>query len=168
MERLIETALMPGRFISYNTGFAFVRDLDGAEQRLSTCLAANPAQAVDLYEIFLAGCYEKAGEIDDSSGSFGDLVGQLHCAWINWWGRSGPLTAEISVTRSIVQPDVPKPAAFPRTHSSVSNRKDRTSPSCPVFVDAMPRGREAVSRPPLRRGPASRATAQAERKRVSA
>ncbi|HEY3045416.1 MAG TPA: hypothetical protein VGJ39_15405 [Vicinamibacterales bacterium] len=26
--------------------------------------------------------YEKAGEIDDSSGSFGDFVGQLHCGWI--------------------------------------------------------------------------------------
>ena len=35
-----------------------------------------------LYEGILAGCYEKAGEIDDSSGSFGDFVGQLHCGWI--------------------------------------------------------------------------------------
>src|SRR5260221_12530874 len=34
-------------------------------------------------------------------------------------------------------------------------KKDRTSPSCPVFVDAIPRGREAVSRPPFRRGPRS-------------
>jgi len=82
MERLIETALMPGRFISYNAGFSFVRTLRAVEERLSTCLAANPAQAVGLYEAFLAGCYEKAGEIDDSSGSFGDFVGQLHCGWI--------------------------------------------------------------------------------------
>jgi len=82
MERTIETALMPGRFIPYNAGFSFVRGLDAVEQRLSTSAAANPAQAVDLYETFLAGCYEKAGEIDDSSGSFGDFVGQLHCGWI--------------------------------------------------------------------------------------
>jgi hypothetical protein len=37
------------------------------------------AQAVGLYETFLAGRYEKTGEIDDSSGSFGDFVAQLHC-----------------------------------------------------------------------------------------
>ncbi len=83
MERLIETALMPGRFISYNAGFSFVRDLEAVEERLSKCLSANPAQAVGLYETLLAGCYEKAGEIDDSSGTFGDFVGHLHCAWIN-------------------------------------------------------------------------------------
>ena len=82
MERTIETALMPGRFITYNAGFSFVRGLDAAEKRLSTLVAANLAQTVDLYETFLAGCYEKAGEIDDSSGSFGDFVGQLHCGWI--------------------------------------------------------------------------------------
>lgn len=82
MERLIETALMPGRFVSYNAGFSFVRDLETVGKRLSKCLSANPAQAVGLYETFLAGCYEKAGEIDDSSGSFGDYVGQLHCVWI--------------------------------------------------------------------------------------
>lgn len=40
------------------------------------------AQAVASYETFLAGCYEKAEEIDDSSGCFGDFVGKLHCAWI--------------------------------------------------------------------------------------
>lgn len=82
MERLIETALRPGRFIPYNAGFSFVRDLEAVEERLSTGLAANPAQAVGLYEAFLAGCYEKAGEIDDSSGTFGDFVGRLHCTWI--------------------------------------------------------------------------------------
>ncbi|MBI1876293.1 MAG: hypothetical protein HYS05_20705 [Acidobacteria bacterium] len=82
MERLIETALMPGRFVSYNAGFSFVRELEAVEKRLSKWLSANPAQAVGLYETFLAGCYEKAGEIHDSSGSFGDFVGQLHCVWI--------------------------------------------------------------------------------------
>jgi hypothetical protein len=32
MERLVETALMPGRFISYNAGFSFVRDLEAGER----------------------------------------------------------------------------------------------------------------------------------------
>ena len=63
-------------------GFSFVRDLEAVEQRLSTCLAANPAQAVGLYETFLAGCYEKAGEVDDSSGTFGDCVGRLQSEWV--------------------------------------------------------------------------------------
>lgn len=55
MERVIETALMPGRFISYNAGFSFVRHLEAVERRLSKCPSANPAQAVGLYETFLAG-----------------------------------------------------------------------------------------------------------------
>ena len=38
IERLIETALMPGRFISYNAGFSFVRDLETVGKRLSKCL----------------------------------------------------------------------------------------------------------------------------------
>lgn len=82
MERLIETALMPGRFVAYNTSFSFVRDLEAVEQRLAKDLSMDPPQAVALYETFLAGCYEKAEEIDDSSGSFGQFVGELHCAWI--------------------------------------------------------------------------------------
>lgn len=69
LERLIETALMPGRFISYNAGFSFVRDLEAVEKRLSTCLSANPEQAVGLYETFLAGCYEKANETHSSRTS---------------------------------------------------------------------------------------------------
>jgi hypothetical protein len=31
-------------------------------------------RAVTLYELFLAGCYEKAEELDDSSGGFGMFV----------------------------------------------------------------------------------------------
>ena len=82
MEHVIEMALLPGGCISYNAIFSFVRDLEAVEKRLSKSLSADPAQAVGLYETFLAGCYEKAGEIDDSSGSFGDFVGRLHCRWI--------------------------------------------------------------------------------------
>lgn len=35
-----------------------------------------------LYETFLAGCYEKAEELDDSSGNFGTFVDTLYCGWI--------------------------------------------------------------------------------------
>lgn len=98
IERMIEAALMPGRFISYNAGFSFVRNLDAVEKRLSECLSANPAQAVDLYEAFLAGCYQKADEIDDSSGTFRGFVGQLHCTWIKARQAAGA-DAEETATR---------------------------------------------------------------------
>ena len=39
-------------------------------------------RAVALLETFIAGCYEKSEEIDDSSGSIGQLVEQLFCDWI--------------------------------------------------------------------------------------
>jgi hypothetical protein len=106
LERLIETALMPGRFISYRAGFAFVRDLESVEQQLSQCLPENPTQAVRLHETFLAGCYEKANEIEDSSGTFGDFVGQLHCVWITARQAAGA-DADETATRLLawMEPD---------------------------------------------------------------
>jgi hypothetical protein len=82
MERLIELALMPGRFISYHADFSFVEELSTVEKQLAILISTDPAQAVSLYETFLAGCYEKAEEIDGSSGSFGQFVGELYCGWI--------------------------------------------------------------------------------------
>ena len=43
----------------------------------------DPARAVALYETFLAGCYEKVEELDDSSGSFGQFVDGLFCGWMD-------------------------------------------------------------------------------------
>ncbi|MBI4537410.1 MAG: hypothetical protein HY712_05585 [candidate division NC10 bacterium] len=82
MERLIESALMPGRFISYHADFSFVEDLGAVEKQLARLVSTDPAQAVALYETFLAGCYEKVEEVDGSSGSFGQFVGELYCGWI--------------------------------------------------------------------------------------
>jgi hypothetical protein len=82
MERLIETALAPGRFVSYDANFAFVGELGTVEHELAKLIPAAPAQAVALYETFLAGCHEKAEEIQDSSGSFGQFVGELYGGWI--------------------------------------------------------------------------------------
>lgn len=94
-ERLIETALMPGRFVAYNASFSFVRGLEAVEQRLAKDLSMDPAQAA-LYETFLAGCYEKAEEIDDSSGSFGQFVGELHCAWVKAGQAAGARPNDIA------------------------------------------------------------------------
>jgi len=82
MERLIETALEPGRFVSYHATFSFVSELGAVEHELAKPVPTAPAQAVALYETFLAGCHEKAAEIDDSSGSFGQFVAELHRGWI--------------------------------------------------------------------------------------
>lgn len=80
LERAIETALAPGRFVSYNAGFEFVQELGQVEQELQQLIPTEPTRAAALYEAFLAGCYEKAEEIDDSSGSFGQFVGELFCS----------------------------------------------------------------------------------------
>ena len=83
MEHLIESALAPGAFVSYNANFDFVGKLKAVEKQIAGLVRTAPERAVSLYETFLAGCYEKAEEIDDSSGSFGQFVGQLFCGWIN-------------------------------------------------------------------------------------
>ena len=82
MEHLIETALAPGRFVSYNATSSFVSELGTVEEQLAKRVSTDPLEAVALYETFLAGCYEKAEEVDDSSGSFGQFVDELHCGWI--------------------------------------------------------------------------------------
>lgn len=53
LERLIETALIAGRFVAYHATFSFVRDLEAAERRLAEGLSTDPAQAVALYETFV-------------------------------------------------------------------------------------------------------------------
>lgn len=82
MERLIESTLIPGRYISHHDDFSFVEGLSIVEKQLAKLIPTDPAQALSLYETLLAGCYEKAEEIDGSSGSFGQFVGELYCGWI--------------------------------------------------------------------------------------
>ena len=74
----IERALMPGRFVRYDGMFGFVQDLERVQAKLSSMVAGQEArQAVVLYEIFLAGCYEKIEECDDSGGSLGMFFQEL-------------------------------------------------------------------------------------------
>ena len=75
-------ALEPGRFVGDRGCFSFVDDLEVVEREVAGLVETEPARAVSLYEAFLAGCHEKADEIDDSSGSFGDFVGGLFCGWV--------------------------------------------------------------------------------------
>jgi len=79
---LIEAALQPGRLISYGEGFGFVSILGGVADRIRELLSTDPARAVELCEVFLAGCNEKAEEIDDSDGYLGTFAQELVCQWI--------------------------------------------------------------------------------------
>src|SRR5438309_8801991 len=82
IERQMEQALDPGYFISDQACFSFVSALDEVAAAVGKLIRTDPIRATALYETFLAGCYEKAEELDDSSGSFGQLVDDLIRGWI--------------------------------------------------------------------------------------
>ncbi len=83
IEQAMELALRLEDFIDYGAAWSFVSELEEVEQDIQKLLGEEPARAVALYETFIAGCYEKAEEIDDSSGSFGMFVESLFCGWIH-------------------------------------------------------------------------------------
>jgi hypothetical protein len=78
----IERALSPGAFIRDGACFSFVSSLEGVAAQIDQLQKTDPARAAGLYESFLAGCREKADELDDSSGSFGQFASDLICRWI--------------------------------------------------------------------------------------
>ena len=82
VESEIEAALQPGSFIPDRACFTFVSNLEGVAATIGKLVPIEATRAVELYETFLAGCYEKAEELDDSSGSFGQFVSKLFCGWI--------------------------------------------------------------------------------------
>lgn len=110
LERGIETALAPGRYVSYNATFDFVQELEQVEQQLQRLIPTEPTRAVALYEAFLAGCCEKAEEIDDSNGSFGQFVGELFGGWI----RVRQATAGDPAEASRYSAHAASSASFPR------------------------------------------------------
>lgn len=97
LEREIELALNPGAFIPDRACFEFAGELDALASRIAKLEPTDPARAVALYEAFLAGCYQKVEEVDDSSGSFGQTVGQLFCAWTSARQASGADPDETAV-----------------------------------------------------------------------
>ena len=83
IEQAMGQALRPGRFIDYNAGWSFVSGLETVAAQIDALIAqGDPARAVALYELFIAGCYEKAEELDDSSGGFGMFVEGLFVGWL--------------------------------------------------------------------------------------
>lgn len=82
MEAEIERALAPGRFVSDRGCFRFVDGLEQVAATVGRLVDDEPVRAATLYETFLAGCYEKAEEVDDSSDSFGMFAQSLISGWI--------------------------------------------------------------------------------------
>jgi hypothetical protein len=82
IEAAIEAALCPGEFIDDSASWSFVDALHAPGSAIEDLVNTDPQRAVRLYETFLAGCYEKANELDDSSGSFGMFVDDLFSGWI--------------------------------------------------------------------------------------
>lgn len=80
----IERSLEPGSFISYGESWGFVNGLENTRDKIDGLVKqGDAARAVSLFETFMAGCYEKMEEIDDSDGSMGDFFEDLFCSWIN-------------------------------------------------------------------------------------
>jgi hypothetical protein len=82
LDLAIENALAPGEFIAWDMGMGFVEDLRRVQAEIDSLGATDPKRAVRLYETFLAGCIEKADEIDDSDGELGAFAGGLCWGWI--------------------------------------------------------------------------------------
>ena len=87
IEYEIELALNPGVFIPYGASFSFVSEFEEIAAKIAKLVSSDPARAVTLYETFLAACYLKIEELDDSSGSFGPFVDEVYCGWIKGPGQ---------------------------------------------------------------------------------
>lgn len=91
----MERALDLGRFISYNDSWEFVQDLEEIKGEIDKLGGSGETdRAVHLYELFLSGCYDKAEEIDDSSGRLGMFFEDLFLAWIKTRQQAGGAAEE--------------------------------------------------------------------------
>ncbi len=79
IESAMEAAFEPGAFIPWAEAAGFVSGLERVQQEIEKLVRSEPLRAVRLYETFIAGCNEKAEEIDDSDGELGMFAGGLHC-----------------------------------------------------------------------------------------
>jgi len=82
MDRMIDRAFLHGAYIPYDGVFSFVADLRRMETEIANLVTSDPARTVTLYETFIAGCHEKAEDLDDSDGEFGTFGGSLFLGWI--------------------------------------------------------------------------------------
>jgi hypothetical protein len=98
IEQEIELALRPGEFIRDRACISFVSGLEEVAAKIEGLTGTDAARAAGLCETFLAGCHEKAEELDDSSGSFGQFARDLICRWIRARQTAGADPNETAAT----------------------------------------------------------------------
>jgi len=82
LESAIEAALVPGHFIGWRSSSAFVSGLEDVAAAIEPLIQSTPGEATELFDTFLAGCLDKAEEIDDSGGDLGRFAKDLVCGWV--------------------------------------------------------------------------------------
>jgi hypothetical protein len=68
--------------IDYRAGWSLVPDLEDIAKQIGKLVRTDPMRAARLYEAFLAGCYDKAEDFDDSDGNLAAFVAHLHVDWL--------------------------------------------------------------------------------------
>jgi len=86
IDQALEYALRLGDFIDYGAAWSFLTELEEVAEQVEQLLPEESEHAIKLYETFIAGCYEKADEIDDSCGNLGMFVEKK----ILWLDKSPP------------------------------------------------------------------------------
>jgi hypothetical protein len=98
----IKSAMMLGQFIPYGDMSEFVQDLESIEKKLEVMAGRDGNHvAVELYETFLAACYEKVEETDDSGGYFGMFFQDLFVGWVK--ARQAAALPEADTVSQIVK-----------------------------------------------------------------
>jgi tetratricopeptide (TPR) repeat protein len=83
IEKEIEAALEPGRIIEYREARHFDDRLASVKKRIDRLIHRGGARrAIGLCEAFIAGCVEKAGEVNKSSSLRESFIEDLISTWI--------------------------------------------------------------------------------------
>ncbi len=98
IEQEIEIAFSPGAYIPDRVCFSFVSGLQQVATQIDILLTTDAGRAARLFEIFLAGCREKAEELDDSNGEFNQFARDLICRWVKARQASGADAGETAAT----------------------------------------------------------------------
>lgn len=91
----INCALDFESFISYSQAWDFICDLEDVKKKIDELSTNNPARAAYLYEVLLAGCYEKADDIDDSDGDLGMFFEDIFSEWVKARQNAGDAPKKI-------------------------------------------------------------------------
>ncbi|MBF0493198.1 MAG: hypothetical protein HQM15_10515 [Deltaproteobacteria bacterium] len=78
----ISNALDLGHFVAWNKGFDFVSKLEDIHRDLVAFAKTNPCEALEYFEVFIAGCLVKGNEVDDSGAELAMFLDALFQSWV--------------------------------------------------------------------------------------